>query len=134
MDCSMKTCLLSASCGLLLLLFSIAPSPVLASNLLQQDTSAKQDAKDAGASTKNAAKKTGSATKKETKKVVDDSDASKKPETTPKQDIKSAGSSTKEATKKTGSAAKKETKKVVNKSAEKTDEGAKKVEDKTQPK
>jgi len=31
-------------------------------------------------------------------------------------------------------ATKKETKKVVNKSAEKTDEGAKKVEDKTQPK
>ena len=76
----------------------------------------------------------GGATKKEIKKVVDGSDASKKPETTPKQDIKSAGSSTKDATKKTGSATKKETKKVVNKSAEKTDEGAKNVEDKTQPK
>jgi len=85
-------------------------------------------------SAKNAAKKTGSATKKETKKAVDGSDASKKPETTPKQDIKSAGSSTKDATKKTGSATKKETKKAVNKSAEKTDEGAKKVDDKTQPK
>lgn len=129
----MKTCSLSALCGLLLL-FSIAPIPVLASNPSQQETTAKQDAKDAGASTKNAAKKTGSATKKETKKVVDGSDTSKKPETTPKQDIKSAGSSTKDATKKTGSATKKETKKVANKSAEKTDKGAKKVEDKTQPK
>jgi hypothetical protein len=127
----MKTGLLSASCGLLL---SIAPNAVLASHLLQQETTAKQDTKDAGTSAKNAAKKTGSATKKETKKVVDGSDAPKKPETTPKQDIKSAGSSTKDATKKTGSATKKETKKVVNKSAEKTDEGAKKVEDKTQPK
>lgn len=129
----MKTSLISASCGLLLLC-SIAPSSALASRPLQQDTTAKQDAKDAGTSTKNAAKKTGSATKKETTKAVDGSDASKKPETTPKQDIKSAGSSTKDATKKSGSATKKETKKVVNKSAEKTDEGAKKVEDKTQPK
>ena len=128
----MKRYLLSASCGLLLL--TVGPSPVLTLLPLQQDTTAKQDTKDAGTSAKNAAKKTGSATKKETKKVVDGSDAPKKPETTPKQDIKSAGSSTKDATKKTGSATKKETKKVVNKSAEKTDEGAKKVEDKTQPK
>ena len=81
----MKTCLLSASCGLWLLL-GIAPSPVPASRPLQQDTPAKQDAKDAGTSAKNAAQKTGSATKKETKKAVDGSDASKKPETTPSQD------------------------------------------------
>ena len=74
----MKTSLISASCGLLVLC-SIAPSSALASRPLQQ-------------------------------------------------------SSTKDATKKTGSATKKEPKKVVNKSAEKTDEGAKKVEDKTQPK
>jgi hypothetical protein len=62
-------------------------SPVPASRPLQQDTPAKQDAKDAGTSAKNAAQETGSATKKETKKAVDGSDASKKPETTPSQDI-----------------------------------------------
>ena len=60
----MKTSLISRG---LLLLCSVAPSPALASRPLQQDTTAKQDAKDAGSSTKNAAKKTGSATRKETK-------------------------------------------------------------------
>ena len=83
----MKRYLLSASCGLLLL--TVGPSPVLTLLPLQQDTTAKQDTKDAGTSAKNAAKKTGSATKKETKKVVDGSDASKEPDTTPKQDFKS---------------------------------------------
>ena len=39
----------------------------------RQDTTPKEDIKDAGKSTKNAAKKTGSATKKETKKVVNKS-------------------------------------------------------------
>jgi hypothetical protein len=39
----------------------------------QEDTSAKQDIKDAGHSTKRAVKKTGSATKKESKKVVNKS-------------------------------------------------------------
>jgi hypothetical protein len=115
------------------LLFGMASASLLASSVFQQATTPKGDIQDAGSSTKNAAKKTGSATKKETKKVVNGSDASKKPETTPKQDIKSAGTSTKDAAKDTGSATKKETKKVVNKSAQKTDEGAKKVEDKTAP-
>jgi hypothetical protein len=82
----MKRYLLSASCGLLLL--TVGPSPVLTLLPSQQDTTAKQDTKDAGTSAKNAAKKTGSATKKETEKVVDGSDAPKKPETTPKQDIR----------------------------------------------
>lgn len=39
----------------------------------RQDTTPKEDIKDAGKSTKNAAKKTGSATKKESKKVVNKS-------------------------------------------------------------
>jgi hypothetical protein len=98
----------------------------------RQDTTAKQDAKDAGSDTSQAAKKTGSATKKTAKKAVGDSD--KKPgDTTAKQDIKAAGSDTKGAAKDTGSATKKGTKKAVNKTAQKTDEGAQKVEEKTKP-
>ena len=55
----------------LLLVVCITPSFALGGT--QQDTTPKQDIKDAGSSTKNAAKKTGSATKKETKKVVNKS-------------------------------------------------------------
>ena len=44
--------------------------PVAAAPAARQDTTPKEDIKDAGKSTKNAAQKTGSATKKETKKVV----------------------------------------------------------------
>jgi vacuolar-type H+-ATPase subunit H len=40
---------------------------------VQQDTTPKQDIKDAGSSAKDSAKKTGSATKKETKKVINKS-------------------------------------------------------------
>jgi hypothetical protein len=129
----MKKSLLSISC-VLWIVCGLVASVFAASMSSQQETTPKKDIKDAGASTKNAAKKTGSATKKETKKVVDGSDASKKPQTTPKQDMKSAGASTKAAAKDTGSATKKESKKVVNKSAAKTAEGAQKVEDKTVPK
>jgi hypothetical protein len=48
------------------------------------------------------------------------------------QDIKEAGKATGSAAKKTGSATKKTMKKGVNKAAEKTAEGANKVEQKTQ--
>jgi hypothetical protein len=44
--------------------------PVPAASGARQDTTPKQDIKDAGKSTKKAVKKTGSATKKESKKVV----------------------------------------------------------------
>ena len=45
-------------------------SPLTAAAPRQDDTSAKQDMKDAGHDTKKAAKKTGSATKKTTKKAA----------------------------------------------------------------
>jgi hypothetical protein len=54
------------------LLLALHLTPVLA-RAAQQDTTPKQDIKDAGSSAKNAAKKTGSATKKESKKVVNKS-------------------------------------------------------------
>jgi hypothetical protein len=60
--------------GMLFVLLTFMPSVVRAApRARQEDTSAKQDIKDAGHSTKRAVKKTGSATKKETKKVVNKS-------------------------------------------------------------
>jgi len=53
--------------------------------------------------------------------------------TTAKQDMKDAGHSTSNAAKDVGHATKKTTKKVVHKSATKTEEGSRKVEDKTAP-
>ncbi len=52
--------------SLAFLLIAFTNSPAMASNA--QDTTAKEDMKDAGRSTKRAAKKTGSATKKTAKK------------------------------------------------------------------
>ena len=67
---SMKTCSRYIS-GMLFVLLTFMPSMVQATpRTLQEDTSAKQDVKDAGHSTKRAVKKTGSATKKESKQVV----------------------------------------------------------------
>jgi hypothetical protein len=60
--------------NILFVLLTFMPSVVRAApRAWQEDTSAKQDIKDAGHSTKRAVKKTGSATKKETKKVVNTS-------------------------------------------------------------
>jgi hypothetical protein len=56
-----------ASLTFLLIVFAHTPSVM---GTPQDDTSAKQDMKDAGRSTKRAAKKTGSATKKTTKKAA----------------------------------------------------------------
>jgi hypothetical protein len=53
---------------------------ILSGTQARQDTTAKQDAKDAGSEAKQAVKKTGSAAKKETKKVVNPSE--KKPSDT----------------------------------------------------
>lgn len=57
----------------LVLLFSLTPLIVSATPGARQETTPKQDIKDAGKSTKRAVKKTGSATKKETKKIVNKS-------------------------------------------------------------
>jgi hypothetical protein len=54
----------------LLLFGTVATFTATASPQQQDDTTAKQDAKDAGHDTKNAAKKAGSATKKGTKKAA----------------------------------------------------------------
>ena len=56
--------------SLTFLLIAFANTPSVMGSALQDDTTAKQDMKDAGRSTKRAAKKTGSATKKTTKKAV----------------------------------------------------------------
>jgi hypothetical protein len=53
--------------------------------------------------------------------------------TTAKQDMKDAGHSTTNAAKDVGHATKKTSKKVVHKSASKTEEGSRKVKDKTAP-
>ena len=55
------------------LLLALALTPSFTTAKPQQDTTPKQDIKEAGSSTKNAVKKTGSATKKETKKAVNKS-------------------------------------------------------------
>jgi hypothetical protein len=57
-----------ASFAFVLIAFAYTPS--VTGLTLQDDTTAKQDIKDAGRSTKRAAKKTGSATKKTTKKAA----------------------------------------------------------------
>ncbi len=53
-----------------LLTIGFLPAQMATAAARQDDTSAKQDMKDAGHSTKRAAKKTGSATKKTTKKAA----------------------------------------------------------------
>ena len=64
----MKSRALVAS--LTLLLFGTVATFTATATQSQDDTTAKQDAKDAGHDTKNAAKKAGSATKKGTKKAA----------------------------------------------------------------
>ena len=56
--------------SLTLLLFGSVGALTATASQQQDDTTAKQDAKDAGHDTKNAAKKAGSATKKTTKKAA----------------------------------------------------------------
>ena len=56
--------------SLTLLLFGSIGALTATASPQQDDTTAKQDAKDAGHDTKNAAKKAGNATKKGTKKAV----------------------------------------------------------------
>ncbi len=69
----MQRFLLFIASGLFLLV-CFTPSAVSAAHRqAQQETTPKQDIKDAGSSAKDSAKKTGSATKKETKKVVNKS-------------------------------------------------------------
>src|SRR5277367_4890468 len=110
--------ILAMGSGILFAVVAVMPAVALAHGVAQQDSTPKQDAKDAGSDAKAAAKKTGSATKK----------AVQSSGTAAKDDTKAAGHDTKDAAKKTGSATAKGTKKVVNKTAQKPAAGADKVE------